>query len=59
MNNNILKLENNDFKVEYFEKCVICNNETKTPVDLHVDRRNFYINGVGELCEQCFEIYEK
>ena len=45
-------------KVEY-DKCISCSEETKEPTSKHVDYRDFYVEGAGQLCEKCFlEIYE-
>jgi|688.fasta_scaffold27735_14 hypothetical protein len=54
MNSNITKLNNGDFKVEPMEKCIVCNVETNVPQSLHVDYRNHYIDGAGQLCHECF-----
>lgn len=35
------------------EKCVICKNETKYDSDLDIEFRDFYIEGVGQLCYNC------
>lgn len=55
MNNKIMILENNDFTVDHYEKCVVCEKNTKVPLDLHVCYRDYYIEGVGQLCKECFE----
>ena len=59
MNNEITKLPNGDFKVEYeMEKCIICGVETNEPKDKHIDFRYNYIEGAGQLCSKCAEKYE-
>jgi len=35
------------------EKCVLCDAETNVPVDLHIDYRKNYVEGVGQLCDDC------
>lgn len=40
-----------------YEKCVLCKIETKTPINLHVDLRQHYVIGMGELCDVCYEKY--
>ena len=35
------------------EKCVLCGAETNIPVDLHIDLRKNYVEGVGQLCDDC------
>ena len=37
-----------------YEKCVSCGEETKVPVDQHVDFRNYYVEGAGQICEKCY-----
>ena len=41
MNNKITVLENNDFKVEHYEKCIVCEIDTNVPRELHVDYRDY------------------
>lgn len=55
MNNAINKLDNGDFQVIKFEKCVSCNVETEVPVNQNVELRYYYIEGAGQLCPKCFE----
>lgn len=35
------------------EKCVICNIETKYDTNDHIDSRDYYIEGLGQLCYTC------
>lgn len=35
------------------EICVLCGEKTKVPTDRHIDFRDFYIEGVGQLCYEC------
>ena len=59
MNNKITKLPNGDFKVEYeMEECIICGVETNEPINKHIDFRNFYVEGVGQLCIECGKKFE-
>jgi hypothetical protein len=42
------------------ETCVNCKVETNVPVNEHIDLRKFYVEGVGQLCEECWnKIYKK
>jgi recombinational DNA repair protein (RecF pathway) len=42
------------------EKCVNCKAETNVPVNKHIDLRKFYVEGAGQLCEECWnKIYKK
>ena len=36
-----------------FEICVCCNKITKVPVDLHISKREHYVEGCGQLCPKC------
>jgi hypothetical protein len=36
------------------DKCVSCGKETRYSKDLHLDLRNYYIEGVGQLCYDCY-----
>lgn len=38
---------------ENTELCVMCNRDTKIPVDKHIEFRNNYIEGLGQLCYNC------
>ena len=41
------------------EKCVVCGDETNVPVNKSVDLREFYVEGAGQLCAQCWgKVYE-
>lgn len=35
------------------EKCVMCGTQTNYDVSTHIDMRVGYIEGVGQLCEEC------
>lgn len=51
-------MKKNDEKKE-METCVLCNKVTEVPKDLHIDFRDYYIEGVGQLCQDCyFNLYE-
>ena len=54
MNNTITKLENNDFKVEQNETCIMCDVETDVLCSMHIDFRHNYIEGAGQLCSKCY-----
>ena len=57
MNNNVIKnAHNDDFVVEYpeFETCVMCSIDTNVPKSMHVDFRNNYVDGAGQLCFDCY-----
>lgn len=37
------------------ENCIICGKETQYDINTHIDLRNNYIEGAGQLCNQCVE----
>ena len=42
------------------DKCVVCGYDSMYDIDEHVDMRNFYVDGAGQLCYDCYvSIYEK
>ncbi len=41
-----------------YDKCVCCNKNTQELQDKHIDYRNYYVEGTGQLCENCYiELY--
>ena len=42
------------------ELCMRCAKETQYDTDIHIDAREHYILGYGQLCDQCHDvIYNK
>ena len=37
------------------DKCVICGTETEYDKNTHINNRDGYFEGVGQLCEKCFK----
>jgi len=37
------------------DKCVLCNADTPYTEHTHIDYRNFYVEGAGELCVECYD----
>jgi len=35
------------------EKCVSCGKETDVFKDTHIDLRKYYVEGAGQLCDDC------
>lgn len=59
MNNTISKTEY-DFSVLKTDNCVFCNKDTQIPSCTNVEMRNYYVDGAGQLCDECFvRIYDK
>ena len=36
------------------EKCISCSDETEVDVNTHIDIRDYYVEGAGQLCKPCF-----
>tara|TARA_B100001123_G_scaffold373271_1_gene437748 strand:- start:2709 stop:2930 length:222 start_codon:yes stop_codon:yes gene_type:complete len=43
-----------DLNVE-LDKCVICEVKTEYTKDVHIDFRNHYVEGCGQLCKSCWD----
>jgi len=39
-----------------YDLCTRCNKKTQYKSDTHIDVRENYIEGSGQLCEKCYEI---
>jgi hypothetical protein len=37
------------------EKCVSCGSETPYTINTPIDMRKNYIEGAGQLCDECYE----
>ena len=57
----ITKMLMNNNTIIKHDKCVICHEETEYAEMDHIDARNFYVEGAGQLCQTCFDkcYYEK
>ncbi|MBS5469070.1 MAG: hypothetical protein KHX69_09670 [Clostridium sp.] len=41
-----------------YETCIFCRKATDVPKEKDISERNYYIEGAGQLCRECyFEIY--
>jgi len=36
------------------DNCVVCGAETPYDFETHIDQRNGYIEGIGQLCNTCY-----
>ena len=53
------ELHDDDKSIEY-DPCVNCGEPSPYPIWLNIDHRNFYIEGSGQLCIDCWrKIYGK
>lgn len=48
----VLSLTTNS--VEEKDKCVMCGKETPYSKSTHIDLRDYYVEGCGQLCEDCW-----
>ena len=42
-----------------FESCVLCRQETEYAVTDSISLRKYYVDGAGQLCEECYKKYKK
>ena len=48
-------MDNSDVK---YDNCVCCGKQSDEPETRSVEYRNYYVEGAGQLCENCFiEVY--
>jgi hypothetical protein len=40
-------------KTKEMEVCILCKEQTNVPIDLHIDFREYYVEGAGQLCKTC------
>ena len=60
MNNIVLKTENDFSVLKDTDSCISCNKDTGIPCYSNVDMRKNYVDGAGQLCDECFVgIYDK
>jgi hypothetical protein len=45
---------NAEFKADEFDHCILCGVETVYKRSTHVDMRQGYIEGAGQLCPSCY-----
>lgn len=39
------------------DKCVICNKVTEHDKSTHISCRQYYVEGTGQLCKECFVMF--
>jgi hypothetical protein len=60
MNNTISNTENDFSVLSNTDNCISCNKDTGIPSCSNVDFRKNYVDGAGQLCDECFVgIYDK
>ena len=37
------------------DRCIKCDVETPYHMDVNIEYRNFYIEGAGQLCKECYD----
>lgn len=60
MNKKIEEKEKKEKKEkEEIEECVVCHKKTEYLKSTPIDQRKYYVEGCGQLCEDCFDgIYD-
>lgn len=38
-----------------YERCVLCGQTTDTPLSRPIDLRDYYVEGCGQLCRDCWQ----
>lgn len=38
-----------------YDNCIMCSKPTQYRKNTHVDLRNYYVEGCGQLCKECFD----
>ncbi len=51
----IEKLERMMVSADGYDLCVSCSKKTQYPTNTHVDARIGYVEGVGQLCIECYK----
>ena len=41
-------------KEKEYEECVVCHKKTTVEKDTDISQREHYIEGVGQLCRDCY-----
>ena len=36
------------------ETCILCNCSTEYRFNIHIDFRNYYVEGAGQMCKECY-----
>ena len=44
----------NEMKSVNYEKCVLCRKVVSIDKSTHIDLRDNYIEGIGQLCRDCY-----
>ncbi|OGM99229.1 MAG: hypothetical protein A2915_02835 [Candidatus Yanofskybacteria bacterium RIFCSPLOWO2_01_FULL_41_34] len=50
----VLKFSKSSQEDDPKDKCVMCGKETPYPKSTHIDFRDYYVEGCGQLCGDCW-----
>ena len=54
LNSNV-RFENTEQEPDImYERCIVCHRLTNVPIHMRIEERTNYVEGAGQLCEQCF-----
>jgi NMD protein affecting ribosome stability and mRNA decay len=42
-------------RMEKMDICVNCGKTTDYPIDMMIDLRKTYVEGAGQLCDECYD----
>jgi len=42
-------------RLQEYEKCVVCRSQTKVLKSVAVNERSCYVEGLGQLCQDCYK----
>lgn len=43
-----------NFNADEYEFCVLCGKRTNVRRNTHIDFRDYYVEGCGQLCRDCY-----
>ena len=52
------KLEKKMVSEDGYDLCVSCSTKTVYKTETHIDARRNYIEGAGQLCDNCYKTLE-
>lgn len=54
------KIVNEELATRGRESCIRCGEPTDILIDTPIDRRKYFVEGAGQMCEKCWiEVYDK
>jgi hypothetical protein len=44
-----------NYTIKRLDQCIICSAKTQYARNTHIDNRKRYVEGVGQLCVECYD----